>query len=201
MKTCAVVSLKGGCSKSTVAFGLATAWSAKNSVVAVDLDPQGSLKEFYAEREDKKNLEVLALSRTHLEARLASVEGYDLMVLDTPPATSVAMLAAIRAADVVILCLRAGYPDYYSIETMLPMLKAEKANVHILITQGANNKLSKTFRKAVEEFGYPVLKNEMKHRVIYAESVRHGLNATEAHAGSVGGAEWKRISREIEGLL
>lgn len=201
MKRVAVVSLKGGCSKTTVSFNLACHWAGKSPTVAVDLDPQGSLSDLYQRREDKSNLELVQLTRTHLEGRLRSIEGFSYMVIDTPPATSVSMSGAIRAADLVVVCVRPGYSDYDSLQKMLPLLEEAQGKVLILLTQTSNTTLSKTFRQAIEGNGYPILKTELKTRVTYAESVSEGKNVTEYAKGSIASTELKKIIREIEDHL
>ena len=48
-----VVQQKGGSGKTTVAVHLAVAWAEKYSVAVLDVDPQGSLGEWFEAREER----------------------------------------------------------------------------------------------------------------------------------------------------
>lgn len=199
MKRVSVINLKGGVSKTLTAYSLATQLSKQGSTILVDLDPQQTAADLYKLREDITNLELIALSRTHLEARLASIAGYDFMVTDTPPALSVQMAAAIDHSDLVIVPIKPGYGEYYALERMGEQLARanETGKVIILLTQTNNTTLSKTFREAMNDSGYPVLNTELKQRVTYSESLREGLNAIEFAPGSIAALELRTLTREI----
>lgn len=200
MKRISIINLKGGVSKTLTAYSLATQLASKgNNTALVDLDPQQTAADLYNLRDDKQHLELITMSRSHLETRLSGVTGFDYVVIDTPPALTVQMDAATALSDLVIVPVRPGYGEYYALDKMAHQLQKanEVGKVVILLTQTNNTTLSKTFREAMLESGYPVLDTELKQRVTYAESLREGLNAVEYAPGSIAALELRTLTREI----
>ncbi len=81
MRTIAVINAKGGCGKTTVATGLASAlaWEGYNVALA-DLDPQCSATDWLAERGEDYP-EIHAVSKA---SGLKAPAGTDILVVDTP---------------------------------------------------------------------------------------------------------------------
>lgn len=109
MRVLAVTSHKGGSGKTTLAAHLAVAASQAGGgpVVLVDLDPQGSLADWWEARE----ADDLAFADTHV-ARLASdlerlrQRGFRLAIIDTPPASPMVVQAAVQHADLMVMPFR-----------------------------------------------------------------------------------------------
>jgi chromosome partitioning protein len=107
MRIIALVSQKGGSGKSTLAANLAVrAAETGEKVIALDLDPQGSL----AAWGDDRSANDVAVDRltgdklTRLPEVLAALsrQGFTMAILDTPGLAGSVTNAAMRAAD---LCL------------------------------------------------------------------------------------------------
>lgn len=126
MKTLAFVTQKGGAGKTTLASALAVAATESGErVVALDLDPQGSLAAWGEDREaDLPAVDRLADDRlTRLPAILESLAraGMTLAVLDCPGIANTATNAAIAAAD---LCLLPTRPTRLDIRASKPTVQA-----------------------------------------------------------------------------
>lgn len=125
MKTIALVTQKGGSGKTTIAASLAVAAAeAGERVLALDLDPQGSLIAWSNDREaDTPTVDQLDQARlNNLPELIRSVEkaGMTLLLLDCPGIASTATTLAMKAAD---LCLLPARPTLMDIRAAKPTVQ------------------------------------------------------------------------------
>src|SRR3569833_948210 len=144
MRVLALSSQKGGSGKTTLSGHLAVQaeLSGAGPVCLIDIDPQGSLADWWNERE----AEMPAFAQTTV-ARLASdleilrQQGFKLAVIDTPPAITMAIQSVIQVAELVViptrprphdlravgatvdLCERAGQPLFFVVNAATPLAK------------------------------------------------------------------------------
>ncbi len=128
MKTLALVSQKGGSGKTTIAANLAVAAAeAGETVIALDLDQQGSLIAWGSDRSAETPvvdaLDAERLARLPEMLRNLHGAGMTLVILDCPGISNTATNLAIKAAD---LCLLPARPTLMDI-------RASKATVQTLI--------------------------------------------------------------------
>ncbi|MEO1444823.1 MAG: ParA family protein [Cyanobacteria bacterium J06635_11] len=94
-KILAVFNGKGGVGKTTTAVNLAAIFAETHDVLLVDADAQASAS-WWADRADSDlGFDVSKEENPALLGRLKSIEGYDLIVVDTPPAISSQSLEAV----------------------------------------------------------------------------------------------------------
>ncbi|WP_336490771.1 AAA family ATPase [Methylobacterium nigriterrae] len=126
MRTITLVTQKGGTGKTTLAASLAVAAAqAGETVIALDLDPQGSL----AAWGDSRSAETLAVDRLssdrlgQLPAILAALKGkgFTVAVLDTPGAASTGVNLAMQAADLALIPAR---PSRLDLQATIPTVEA-----------------------------------------------------------------------------
>jgi len=126
MKTIALVTQKGGSGKTTLAASLAVAAvEAGENVIALDLDPQGSL----AAWGDQREAEAPAIDRLPADklAQLPQIltalrgRGYTLAILDCPGVASTGANIAMQAADLSLVPAR---PTRLDIEATRPTIHA-----------------------------------------------------------------------------
>lgn len=121
MLTVTVANLKGGTAKTTTAAFLAHCLGPRT--LAIDADPPGSLLR-WSEMGDWP-LPVIGLPVKDLHTRLPgmNLDGYDSLVIDTPPLEDQAGIvhSALRAADVVLVPVA---PSTMEIDRLSPIVAA-----------------------------------------------------------------------------
>lgn len=126
MRTITLVTQKGGAGKTTIAASLAVAAAeAGEKVIALDLDPQGSL----ASWGDARAADTIAVDRLgpdqlpELPAILKALagEGYTLAVLDTAGVASTGGNLAMQAADLALIPAR---PSSLDLKATMPTIEA-----------------------------------------------------------------------------
>ncbi len=117
MDIIALLAQKGGTGKTTLALSLAVAAVKKGKrVVILDLDPQASATNWKDRRKAKAPATFsVQPSRLTQMVEAARSKGVDLLIIDTPPKSESASLAAAKAADLVIIPCR---PQIYDLETI-----------------------------------------------------------------------------------
>lgn len=141
MRVLALASQKGGSGKTTLSGHLAVQaqLSGSGPVVLIDIDPQGSLSDWWNERTD----EYPAFAQTTVARLAADLEvlrqqGFKLAVIDTPPAITMAIQSVIQVAELIViptrpsphdlravgatvdLCERAGKPLIFVVNAATP---------------------------------------------------------------------------------
>ena len=94
-----------------------------------DLDPQRSLTVWWRSRAAETPVLVeLDARRLRDMLKVASTEGYDLAVVDTPPAVTFDTAQVAAAVDLVSIPLRPSILDIYAVESTAEVVKAAKAS-------------------------------------------------------------------------
>jgi chromosome partitioning protein len=137
MDTLAVVAQKGGCAKTTVAVHLAVqALREGRKVAIIDIDPQASARDWCRVRaQDAPALAAVTAGELPQAIEAARRDGFNLILIDTPSHTASAALAAIRAAQFVLIPCQPSAIDISALESTASMFKAAKRKGGVVLTR------------------------------------------------------------------
>lgn len=193
---------KGGAGKTTMAAHLAVAWAAsgRNKVAIVDIDPQGSLTQWYNVRasrmgEESTGLTFAAISGWRVRSELDRLRHtHDIIVIDSPPHTDAEARTAIRAADLVVVPLQPSPMDVWATSATINVCKQERVPVKMVL-----NRVPATARitEAVSGEMVGLTANRFGNRVVFAGSLMQGKGVTEADTNSIAAEEVRALAKEI----
>ena len=182
MKVLSIVSQKGGVGKSLLSINLAiVAQAGREKVMIVDLDPQASSANWSDLREEDS---LLVQSTQH--SRLAKVlesakkSGITLVIIDTAPHSETAALAAVRAADYVLIPCRPSFFDLRSIETTIDLVSIAKKNAAVVLNAVPPlGSLGDEAEASLKELGVEVCPVQVHQRIAFVHSQNSGKAALE----------------------
>lgn len=151
MKVLALTSQKGGSGKTTLAGHLAVAaeMTGAGPVAVIDTDPQGSLTDWWNERQ--------ASTPSFLSASIATLAndlerahdlGFNLVVIDTPPAITDMIEHVIALSDLIAIPTRPSPHDLRAAGTTISMVEAADKPL-VFVINAANPRARITGEAAV----------------------------------------------------
>jgi chromosome partitioning protein len=205
-KIITIAQQKGGAGKTTMAAHLAVAWasSGKRRVAIVDIDPQGSLTQWYKMRvqrmgEEDTNLTLSSISGWRVRSEIDRLKHtHDLIVIDSPPHTDAEARTAIRAADLVVVPLQPSPMDVWATTATITMCKQERVPVKMVLNR-VHPQAKLTEAVSGEMIGLTA--NRFGNRIIFAGALMHGMGVTEAQPNSLAADEVRALSKEIMNYL
>src|SRR6266516_4465985 len=127
MLVVSLVGQKGGTGKSLLAINLAVLAQAEDlKTCIVDLDPQGTVRDWYASRSAETPAVLASHQVPEIELALGRLRssGFELVIIDTPGTDPYATRGAMAAADLCLVPLR---PSGADLNATIPSLKALEA--------------------------------------------------------------------------
>lgn len=198
---------KGGAGKTTLAAHLAVAWAAQGkSVALVDIDPQGSLSQWYRVREEAREG---ATGLTHAQLsgwrtrqgveKLA--RDHEITVIDSPPHAETDARIAVRAADLVVVPVQPSPMDLWATRPTLELAKAEKRPALLVLNRvPARGRLVDAVAARAAELGVPLAGSQLGNRLGFAAALMDGATLTETEPRSRGAEEIAALAAEILGF-
>jgi len=182
MQTIVLASQKGGAGKTTLAAHLAVAAeeAGMKPAVLIDTDPQGSLAAWWNAREAQASA-LAPCPIAELRTKLAALDkaGYDLAVIDTPPAITDAIRSVVALADLVMIPARPSPHDLRAIGSTVALVTGVgRPFVFALMQAKANARLTVQAVAALSEHG--TVSGAIIHdRVDFASSMIDGRTVLE----------------------
>lgn len=203
---------KGGCGKTTLATNLAKALYLDGySVLAVDSDPQGTLRDWYgAQDEDADGPDMAALDAKAIARGLKRIgNGYDIVLIDGAAKLEVKdSVNLVKACDVVLIPVQPTPADIWGASDLVEIIQARQAitdgfplAAFVISRQIVGTKLAEGIAGVLEEFDVPVFRSRTSQRVIYAESMIHGSSVVDNEPRGKAAGEIRAITNELLELL
>src|SRR3954469_20710312 len=212
MKTIAVAINKGGTGKTTMTKSIATAAAAAGlNVLVLDVDSQENSRKWGNRRKERNPYKILPVVKFTTENSLpyeleqAKRAGCDLVVIDTPPGRSTEAVAAVEAADLVLIPFEADDQDSFDgIPKTARLARASETPTVGILNKATPNSRSQveTAKLVCEAANIPMAPVVMHRYVQHRDANPKGLTAQELEPGSTAAAEiatlWDWLSAELQ---
>jgi chromosome partitioning protein len=212
MKVIAVAINKGGTGKTTITKSIATAAAAAGlNVLVLDVDSQENSRKWGNRRKERNPYKILPVVKFTTENSLpdeleqAKRAGCDLVIIDTPPGRSTEAVAAVEAADLVLIPFEADDQDSFDgIPKTARLARASETPTVGILNKATPNSRSQieTARLVCEAAKIPMAPVVMHRYVQHRDANPKGLTAQELEPDSTAAAEilalWDWLSAELQ---
>lgn len=202
-----IINEKGGVGKTTLTSNLGRAiQKAGHTVLLIDSDPQGSLRDWAAAGEaiTPAMPPVIAMDRAAMFKDLATIgAGYDYVLIDGAPSVKELAVAAIKAANLVLIPVQPSPYDIWAAESLVELVKSRKEMgakleaAFVISRQITGTKLANDIREVLDGYGLPVLEHGTCQRVAYPSTAAKGLTAFEESPLTAAADEINQLAMEI----
>lgn len=203
-----VAQQKGGAGKTTLAVQLAVAWAGGQARVALlDSDPQGSLAAWSQIREtapkQHADVHLSQVSGWRVSTELDRLkEGFDLVVIDTPPHAETEAKNAIRVADLVVVPVQPSGMDVWATGATTEMARKERTPLLAVLNRvPPRSRLVDTARTMLGDAGIEVATAPVGNRVAFPASMMEGLGVTESEPSGAAAEEILALAAELRRRL
>lgn len=187
MRTLAVIALKGGSGKTTVATHLALAAHLRGlDTLVVDIDPQESSHQVLSARQGPGPECLTSTAGRLMSVQLAAVGlKKDLLIIDTPAGAVEDVCEAIVLADAAVMVVRPTLLDIAALARTLALVRRLKKPSTVVVNQapvareGVEAPVVKRALRALEYMRLPVAPVIVRARAIYQTAIETGRSAEE----------------------
>jgi chromosome partitioning protein len=205
MRVLALSSQKGGSGKTTLSGHLAVQAERAGAgpVCLIDIDPQGSLADWWNEREaEMPAFAQTTVARLQADLEILRQQGFKLAVIDTPPAITMAIQSVIQVAELILIPTRPSPHDLRAVGATVDL--CERAGKPLIfVVNAATPKARITYEAAValSQHG-TVAPVTLHHRTDYAASMIDGRTVMEVDPNSRSAKEvvelWEYVADRLE---
>jgi chromosome partitioning protein len=205
MRVLAMASQKGGSGKTTLSGHLAVQaqLAGHGPVVLIDIDPQGSLSDWWNERDTEfPAFAQTTVARLQADLEVLRPQGFRLAVIDTPPAITMAIQSVIQVAELIVIPTRPSPHDLRAVGATVDLCeRAGKPLIFVVNAATPKARITSEAAVALSQHG-TVAPITLHHRTDFAASMIDGRTVMETDprgksAGEVAGL-WAYIYDRLE---
>lgn len=204
MHIVSIFNQKGGSGKTTLAENLAVAATRYGLRSAVlDMDPQATATAWYRRRPAGSLPPVVAVPGASLQRAIegARNDGYDLVLIDSPPSVSAATSEIIRSGDLVLVPVRPLRADKDALPDTLRLVRATGRPFAFVLSDCPQRAPEiESSRIELLAHGRPVLGPIHNWRAIW-RAVEQGQAVAEYEPNGIPAQEMQAIYQSVLGLL
>jgi chromosome partitioning protein len=205
MRVLAMASQKGGSGKTTLSGHLAVQAQRVGAgpVVLIDIDPQGSLSDWWNERaDDYPAFAQTTVTRLAADLEILRQQGFKLAVIDTPPAITAAIQYVVHVAELVAIPTRPSPHDLRAVGATVDLCeRAGKPLIFVVNAATPGARITTEAAIALSHHGN-VAPVTLHHRTDYAASMIDGRTVMEIDPQGRSAAEvaalWTYVSDRLE---
>jgi chromosome partitioning protein len=205
MRVLAMASQKGGSGKTTLSGHLAVQaqLSGAGPVVLIDIDPQGSLSDWWNERtDDYPAFAQTTVARLAADLEVLRQQGFRLAMIDTPPAITMAIQSVIQVAELIVIPTRPSPHDLRAVGATVDLCdRAGKPLIFVVNGATPKAKITSEAAVALSQHG-TVAPITIHHRTDFAASMIDGRTVMEVDPRGRSAQEvsalWDYISDRLE---
>ena len=205
MRVLAMASQKGGSGKTTLSGHLAVQaqLAGAGPVCLIDIDPQGSLADWWNEREaDMPAFAQTTVARLASDLEVLRQQGFRLAVIDTPPAITMAIQSVIAVAELIVIPTRPSPHDLRAVGATVDLCdRAGKPLIFVVNAATPKAKITYEAAVALSQHG-TVAPVTVHHRTDFAASMIDGRTVMEVDPNGRSAGEvvelWEYISDRLE---
>ena len=205
MRVLAMASQKGGSGKTTLSGHLAVQaqLAGAGPVVLIDIDPQGSLADWWNERQDEyPAFAQTTVSRLAADLEVLRQQGFKLAVIDTPPAITMAIQSVIQVAELIVIPTRPSPHDLRAVGATVDLCeRAGKPLIFVVNAATPKARITSEAAVALSQHG-TVAPVTIHQRTDFAASMIDGRTVMEVdpngRSAQEVGALWTYMSDRLE---
>lgn len=203
-KIIVVANGKGGVGKTTSVMALSGIYAEKYKVLTVDADPQGSCAWWFERSDRGLSFDLAKETDPKVLGSLRTIEGYDLVVIDTPPALRSETLAAVIAiADYLVLPTPPAPMDLAAlIETVQQAVMPTGITHRVLLTKVDSRSLGEALeaQNTLMDLGIQACNAFVRAYKAHERAALDGVPITQWRGKNAKEAEadYRRVANEIQ---
>ena len=200
MQILAIASRKGGSGKTTLTGHLAVEAERQGigPVAIMDIDPQGSLSDWWNERRvDTPSFVNTSLETLEYDIGQLREAGINFLIIDTPPAITRAIRDVIKVSDMVLIPTRPSPHDLRAVAATVAMVEeTDKPLIFVLNAATPRARITNEAIVALSQHG-PLAPSIIHQRVDFASSMIDGRTVMEVATSGRAVSEIERLCKYI----
>jgi len=205
MRVLAMASQKGGSGKTTLSGHLAVQAQLVGAgpVVLIDIDPQGSLANWWNERQEEfPAFAQTSVARLAVDLEALRAQGFKLAVIDTPPAITMAIQSVVQVAELIAIPTRPSPHDLRAVGATVDLCeRSGKPLLFVINAATPKARITSDAAIALSQHG-TVAPITVHQRTDFAASMIDGRTVMEVDPKGRSAAEiaelWSFVSDRLE---